>query len=378
MSEPVAVVRLPIGDEAPHWRTFTSPVHRARTHHLAEVRSLVERAEAWSAAGHWVVGALSYEAAPAFDSAMQVPAAGAQPLAWFAAFSHASEGRPAPAPGFAVGEWAGADPVAHRAAVARIVERIAAGDTYQVNYTQRLRATFQGDPRALFDALVSAQPTAYSAYLNLGRFAVCSASPELFVRRSGSRVLTRPMKGTAARGSDPDSDRLAAQALRSSAKEVAENVMIVDLLRNDLSRISRTGTVMVEDLCAVETHPTLHTMTSTVSGQLQPEATLVDLLDATFPCGSVTGAPKISTMTLIDELEPGPRGIYCGAIGLMAPGGDATFSVPIRTAIVDTQEAQVEYGVGGGITFSSDPDAEFAELQTKARVLESLARGPRS
>lgn len=372
VAAPTAVIRFPVGPDKARWRTFADPVVVATTRRRAHVSALVRQAEQWARDGLWVVGALAYEASPAFDPAHTTHDPGAQPLAWFAAFDDVVEASQVRPPGFAVGPWAGADAAAHRAAFVEIVERIAAGDTYQVNYTQRLRAPFAGDPLGLFAALAQAQPTAYSAYLDLGRFAVCSASPELFVRRVGDLLRAQPMKGTAPRAADPDADVAAARALRTSAKESAENVMIVDLLRNDLSRVCLPGSVRVRDLCAVETHPTLHTMTSTVEGVARPDADLAAVFGAVFPCGSVTGAPKISSMRIIRDLEPDPRGIYCGAIGVLAPGGDATFSVPIRTAVVDREAGFAEYGVGGGITFASEPDAEFAELLTKARVLSSL------
>ncbi|MCU1606397.1 MAG: pab, partial [Modestobacter sp.] len=224
----------------------------------------------------------------------------------------------------------------------------------------------------LYGELVAAQRGAYNAYLDLGRHVVASASPELFFEWCGDHIRTRPMKGTAARGRGAEDDLEQARRLRTSPKEQAENLMIVDLLRNDLSKIARLGSVEVPSLFVLERYPTLWQMTSEVTARTAPEVGLVDVFRALFPCGSVTGAPKRSTMQLIRDLEPGPRGVYCGAIGLLAPPGApfrARFSVAIRTVVVDRRSGSALYGAGGGITWDSDPTAERAELLTKAAVL---------
>ena len=372
MTTPTALVHAGVGTHPVRWRRFVDPVELAVATTPADVLAVVRRAERWASEGRWVVGTLAYEAASAFDPGLRTHPGGPVPLAWFAAFARAQECQaPTVSGDVAVGPWGGLDAVAHARAVATITERIAAGDTYQVNHTVRLRAPFDGDPADLFALLTAAQPTDFTAYIDQGRFAVCSVSPELFFRRSGDLLVTAPMKGTSARVLGvPDAE--AARLLRASAKDVAENVMIVDLLRNDLGRVSVPGTVLVRDLCTVEHLPTLHTMTSTIEARSLPGAGLVDVLGALFPSGSITGAPKASTMAIIAALEDGPRGIYCGAVGVLAPGGDATFNVAIRTAVVDRLRSTVEYGVGGGITYSSDAAAEFAELLTKSRVLDAL------
>jgi para-aminobenzoate synthetase / 4-amino-4-deoxychorismate lyase len=249
---------------------------------------------------------------------------------------------------------------------------IAAGDTYQCNLTDRLRTTLPGTPEQLYAALAGRQGGAFHAWLDLGEHAVVSASPELFVEWSGDALVTRPMKGTAARGNTPAKDAAAAERLRTSAKDRAENLMIVDLLRNDLSRVARTGSVVVRSLFDLEAYPTVWQLTSEVAASARPGTTLVDLLRALFPSGSVTGAPKVSTMRLIRELEPTPRGVYCGAIGVVGPpdsGMRARFSVPIRTAVVHRATGEAVYGAGGGIVWDSDPAAERAELLAKAAVL---------
>jgi para-aminobenzoate synthetase/4-amino-4-deoxychorismate lyase len=265
--------------------------------------------------------------------------------------------------------WSAAE---HARAVTAVRERIAAGDTYQCNLTDRLETAFTGDPYALYARLATAQRGAYHAYLDLGRHVIASASPELFFERAGDTIRTRPMKGTAERGRSAAQDREQARRLRSSAKEQAENLMIVDLLRNDLSRIAELGTVTVTDLFTLEPYPTVWQMTSEITARLPPGTGLADIFGALFPCGSITGAPKASSMAIIRELEHSPRGVYCGAIGLIAPPTEpvrARFSVAIRTAVIDRHTGRAVYGAGGGITWGSDPAAEHAELLTKAAIL---------
>jgi len=269
--------------------------------------------------------------------------------------------------------WTAWTPERHRAAVERVRERIAAGDTYQCNLTVRLHGRPPDDPVRLYADLALGQRASYSAYLDLGRFAVASASPELFFSWSGDELITRPMKGTARRGRYLAEDERHANLLRASAKERAENIMIVDLMRNDLARIARTGGVQVRSLCRLERYPTVLQLTSEVAAQLRPEVDLVEVFRALFPCGSITGAPKASTMRLIRELEDQPRGVYCGAVGWVGPPDAPTrarFNVAIRTAVLDRASGVAEYGSGGGITWSSDPAAEHAELLVKAAVLE--------
>ncbi|HET9004491.1 MAG TPA: bifunctional anthranilate synthase component I family protein/class IV aminotransferase, partial [Gemmatimonadaceae bacterium] len=227
------------------------------------------------------------------------------------------------------------------------------------------------DPLALYQRMRDAQPSGYCAYLDLGRHCILSASPELFFHRSGDRITTRPMKGTAGRGRWLEEDDAAALALASSEKERAENVMIVDLLRNDIGRIARPGSVRVSSLFAVERHPTVLQMTSTIEAELAPRTTLRDIIAALFPCGSITGAPKVAAMQKIAALERSPRGVYCGAIGHISPDGDAIFNVAIRTAWVDRDTSTIEYGVGGGITWDSAASAEYDEIRAKSAIVTS-------
>jgi para-aminobenzoate synthetase/4-amino-4-deoxychorismate lyase len=237
--------------------------------------------------------------------------------------------------------------------VAAIRERIARGDTYQVNLTQRLTAAFRGDPRSLFLALQRAQQAPCAAYLHLGTLAVCSASPELFFELDGHDITCRPMKGTSPRGHDLVADQEQMEWLRTSEKNRAENLMIVDMVRNDLARIAEIGSVDVSALWTVERYPTVLQMTSTVRARTR--ASLVEVMQALFPSASITGAPKIRAMELISQLERSPRDIYTGAIGFIAPGRRAHFNVAIRTAVVDPALERLVFGVGGGIVWDSNP-----------------------
>jgi para-aminobenzoate synthetase/4-amino-4-deoxychorismate lyase len=341
---------------------------------VAPVLAEVDRA---TTAGSWAFGYVGYEAAGGLDPALvtAVPAPGDPPPAWFGLCGAPVPTAPVGAPpaGDAalrwVPDWSDAE---HRAAVAIVREHIAAGETYQCNLTDRLRTTGVTDPARLYGRLAVAQRAAHNAYLDLGSHVIASASPELFFEWSGDLLRTRPMKGTAARGRTPAEDRALAQGLRSSPKELAENLMIVDLLRNDLSRVARTGGLDVPALFTVERYPTVWQLTSEVTARVRDDVGLLDVFRALFPCGSVTGAPKARTMRLIRDLETGPRGVYCGAIGLVAPPGAAfraRFAVAIRTAVVDRGTGAAVFGAGGGITWDSDPAAERAELLAKAAIL---------
>ncbi len=250
---------------------------------------------------------------------------------------------------------------------------IAAGDAFQVNVTQRLTARFEGDVHRLYRALRTASPAAFGAALpDTG---IASISPETFLQVGGDRVVTRPIKGTRPRSDDARVDAALADDLVASAKDRAENVMIVDLQRNDLGRVCRTGTVRVEELTALEAHPTVWHLTSTVAGRLQPGTGYGGLLRSTLPCGSITGAPKVAAMELIERLEPVRRGWYCGAIGFLGPGA-AHLSVAIRTATRQA-DGRVDYGAGGGVVADSDPAEEHAESLDKATAFLRAVQGTR-
>ena len=253
-------------------------------------------------------------------------------------------------------------------AFAKVQDYIAAGDVYQINLTLKYRFAFSGDPVALYSALRRKQRVEYGALIGAGEFNVLSLSPELFFRREGKHVTSRPMKGTAPRGRTPREDARLKTWLTVDEKQRAENLMIVDLLRNDLGRIAKIGSVEVTDLFTVETYRTVHQMTSGITAELRADMGLKDMLKALFPCGSVTGAPKVRAMEIIRELEAYPRGVYTGAIGHIAPNGDSQFNVAIRTLYIDADGAG-EMGIGSGVVSDSKADAEFEECLLKAHFL---------
>ncbi|MDD5248725.1 MAG: aminodeoxychorismate synthase component I [Rhodocyclaceae bacterium] len=356
---------------------FSRPLELLAAQRIDEVAAVIAAAEERARAGRWVVGFVAYEAAPAFDAAFKVrPPEGALPLALFAVYEAADadtdvDADADAAAAFAAGSWNMTKSRSRiDAGIAAIRRGIAAGDYYQVNFTTRLRAACDGDGGALFAALRAAQPGGYGARLDGGAWELVSVSPELFFDwRPDGGLTTRPMKGTAPRHADATADAAAAQALRASAKEQAENLMIVDLLRNDVARVAVTGSVGVPQLFAIEALPSAWQMTSTVQGRTRPGTQLADVFGALFPCGSVTGAPKVAAMAAIAALEDAPRGAYCGAIGVLRPGGHATFSVAIRTVAIDRRRGRAECGVGSGIVFDSTAPAEYAEWLVKRRFL---------
>ncbi|HEX8990002.1 MAG TPA: chorismate-binding protein [Rhodocyclaceae bacterium] len=351
---------------------FARPAAVLEARRLEDVAAVIAAAHAQAKAGRWVAGFVAYEAAPAFDTASSVmPPAGALPLAAFAAYDAPADAGADAGADFCCGTWQMATP---RPRIEENIESIrrgiAAGDWYQVNYTTRLRADFRGSGDALFESLRAAQPGGYCAHLDGGAWQIASVSPELFFDwRPDGTLTTRPMKGTAARGAGEQADAQAAQALRASEKERAENLMIVDLLRNDMARVAVTGCVSVPALFSLEALPSAWQMTSTVQCRTRPGIGLADVFAALFPCGSVTGAPKIAAMRAIAQLEDAPRGAYCGAIGLLRPGGQATFSVAIRTVALDMLRGEAECGVGSGIVLDSTPAGEYAEWLVKRRFL---------
>ncbi|MBV9594839.1 MAG: chorismate-binding protein [Actinobacteria bacterium] len=352
----------------------------------SEVVEVLAAVEAANRRGLWAAGYVSYEAAGGFDPSLVTHARDEHdpPLAWFAI---APEARripyvaPLPSgerrlPGWS-DRWSTADLFA---AIATVRARIAAGETYQCNLTTRLTSELgECGVGELYAHLLSRQRTRYAARLDVGTHEVASVSPELFFDWHERTLLTRPMKGTSPRGRTPIEDERLRRALCSNAKERAENVMIVDLLRNDVSKIATPGSVRVTRLCVAERYETVWQLTSDVEATLASDVRLVEIFRALFPCGSVTGAPKASTMRLIRELEPAPRGVYCGAIGWVAPIGHARrarFSVAIRTITVARASGGGVYGVGAGITWDSDPASEALEFAVKADVLYPVEQPP--
>jgi para-aminobenzoate synthetase component I len=261
------------------------------------------------------------------------------------------------------------------AAVRRAKEYIAAGDIYQVNLSQRFNVSLPMTPWQLYSVLRDVSPVPYAAYLGLGDFDVVSASPELFLRKDGPHVETRPIKGTRPRGHTPDEDRRLAEELLASEKDQAENVMIVDLLRNDLGRVCTVGSVHVPELYSLESYSTVHHLVSAVTGTLNGRHDAVSMLKACFPGGSITGCPKIRSMEVIDELEPTQRGVYYGSIGFVGFNGNADTSIVIRTGVA--KNGRFYYQVGGAIVANSDPEGEYQETLDKARAINLALRGGR-
>ena len=292
------------------------------------------------------------------------------PLLWFGIFSEPQPEVLNSTGDYHLAEWNSSVSIAeYQASIMSIKQAIENGDTYQANYTIRLHSQFQGDDLALFTKLKRAQSSNYCAYIHTGEHSLISASPELFFHLKENQITTRPMKGTVARGKTFDEDQEKANWLYESEKNRAENVMIVDLLRNDVGVIAETGTVRVPKLFEIEHYPTVHQMTSTITANLKKNTELIDIFKALFPCGSITGAPKISTMDIIANLEKSPRDVYCGAIGYITPDHEAIFNVPIRTVMIDHQTSAATYGVGGGITWDSTSEDEYDEVLTKASLL---------
>ena len=358
---------------------FTDPIEIIVAARVAEVRAAIERAERCALDGRWVVGWVTYEAAPAFDAALQVRDADDTPLAWFAVFDAPHDGSVlATSQAVPVGWRADVPRAEYEAHVASTREGIARGDYYQVNHTLRLACGAPLDVLDLWTRLRSAQlddgRVGRAVYVRAGECHVACATPELFFTRRGRTIVTRPMKGTAARGRWSAEDDARAAELARSEKERAENVMIVDLLRNDVGRIAEPGSVRVPALFALERYPTVWQLTSTVEATVRADVTLVDAFAALFPCGSVTGAPKVAAMRRIVDVEASPRGMYCGAVGVIAPGGDCDFGVAIRTAWSTNGGRTTRYGAGGAVTWDSEPAAEWHEAMLKARVLTAEPR----
>jgi para-aminobenzoate synthetase/4-amino-4-deoxychorismate lyase len=347
-------------------------------HTLAEVRQVLAAAEDAVRSGKWVAGWVAYEAAPAFDRAMQVKqvtgtAFADLPLAWFGIAAGRTSPPPAAQGPQELTEWETLTTREHHArAVADIHERIRAGDTYQVNHTFLMRSTLSGDPAAFYRRLTRSQSCGYGALIDAGDWVVISASPELFFEWRNGSIVSRPMKGTVRRGVDREDDARLRDWLRASEKNRAENLMIVDMVRNDLGRIAAVGSVQVPALFTTEKYDTVWQLTSTVTARPRPGTSLVEVFEALFPSASITGAPKVSTISIIADLETHPRGVYCGAIGFGGPGPEGpewAFNVGIRTVLFHRPTGAAFYGTGGGITFDSQPADEYAEAVLKAEVL---------
>ncbi|WP_318502454.1 aminodeoxychorismate synthase component I [Bacillus sp. T3] len=369
--KPLLSFEFPTPDGETKPKTFKNPVQVITTEKLEDVLSCLQLVEDAVQKGYYAAGFISYEGAAAFEPAFSVREGGSMPLLWFGIFSEPDHIGISSNHPYSLSEWMpSVTQEEYRSAISAIKQAIANGISYQTNYTIRLDSQFAGDDIAFFEQLKRAQASNYCAYLNTGEHSILSASPELFFQLNGNHITTRPMKGTLKRGNTFNEDKENASWLYHSEKNRAENVMIVDLLRNDLGIIAEPGTVTVEKLFNIEQYPTVHQMTSTISAKVSPNVTLTEIFKALFPCGSITGAPKISTMELITQLEKAPREVYCGAIGYISPDGKATFSVPIRTVMIDHKTGQATYGVGGGITWDSTAEGEYDEILAKASLLK--------
>ncbi|MDP3985100.1 MAG: aminodeoxychorismate synthase component I [Acidimicrobiia bacterium] len=344
-----------------------------------EVGDVLNSAEKAVRDGHWVAGFVTYEASPSFDPSLVVvdPTGSAMedlPLAWFSVWERRAPTYQLSTSWYELGTWTPAsDEKRHAADVSHIKQRIRGGDTYQVNHTFRMTAAFDGDPEGLYRDLVNSQSCGYGALIDTGRFVVASASPELFFEWRHGVIQSKPMKGTAPRGLMVTDDEEQRRRLEASEKDQAENLMIVDMVRNDLGRVARVGSVRVPALFTTEKYDTVWQLTSTVVAETRPATSLSDVFTALFPCASITGAPKVSTMGIIKDLEADPRGVYCGAIGFGGPGAGGApewaFNVAIRTVLVDRAAGLATYGTGGGVTYDSTPEGEYDEALLKVQVL---------
>ena len=368
------------------WLEFQNPVASICAREPAEVLpALAELQRRVDDDGLYGAGWVGYSAARGLDSSLPATVSAGEPLLQFALYEKLDrldelpEKLPVLSPPAGCVRQSdhvmldGFDQLAHAGAVRRIKAYLQSGDSYQVNFTEQLSGSWVAGSDELFRRMVAAQAHSYAGYILEDDRAICSVSPELFFALNGNEICCRPMKGTARRGRYRDEDLAVAAALRASEKDQAENLMIVDMIRNDLGRIARTGTVSVDRLFQIEQYPTVWQLTSTISAQT--DATIAQIFAALFPCASIVGAPKRRTMEIIEELEHGPRGLYTGAIGWLLPGGEAQFNVAIRTAEVN-HRGHLKYGVGGGIVWDSDPQQEAQECIDKARVVaEPVANG---
>jgi para-aminobenzoate synthetase component I len=353
---------------------FERPEALISAQDLDELERLFLSLEDARSEGKWLAGYFSYEAGYLFEPKLQpiLPGKRRIPLACFGIFDGP---RVAPSPpsspnahaGIIASPRAAWDLQAYRARFESVHNALRQGDCYQANLTFPISGQWSGDPHAIYDALAARQPVRHSAFVDFGPAKILSRSPELFFETDQHGwIQSLPMKGTARRGHTPAADKAQKRFLQSDPKNQAENRMIVDLLRNDISLISETGTLDVPKMFEVESFSTVHQMVSLVRAKLLPDLTIRDVFAALFPCGSITGAPKLAAMRILHELEPAPRDIYCGSIGWIAPDGQSRFNVAIRTLTLHP-DGEAVFNVGGGIVFDSNPEEEYAECMLKAR-----------
>ena len=362
-------------------RLYRDPVAMIAAYRMDEVQPALDRVGEAREAGLHAAGFISYEAGLALEDRLAPIAArrdgeGA-PLLWFGLFEGVrripSTSVPGLLPDPAQARVGALRPLIdqpdHRAAFDAVQAYIRAGDIYQVNLTFPCDIPVDGDPMALYAAIRPRAAAGYGGVIRTGDRTILSFSPELFFSQVRGQLTARPMKGTATRDADPQADAAQARWLEEDEKQRAENLMIVDLLRNDLSRVSRPGSVIVPDLFRVETYPTVHQLVSTVRARVLPGLSPVDVLRILFPCGSITGAPKLRAMEIIDAVEPHSRGVYTGAMGWIDPEGDAAFNVAIRTLCVEEGSNVGRLGLGSGIVADSQGSSEWAECLAKGRFL---------
>lgn len=372
---------------------FDKPERIITAQRVEEIKPALAEIAAANRAGKYAAGFLSYEAAAAFDPALKTKARDHQndfPLLWFAIFDRTEVGNTPPVAGlelYNVADWR-PDIAPHQYAesIKKIRAGILDGDIYQANYTMRLNTEFSGCAHAWYEDLRRDSHGRFNAFVDIGSHRILSMSPELFFSWDGHTLRTRPMKGTAKRSQPPatesagwqrwhDADERLATSLLESTKNRAENLMIVDLLRNDVSRVAKSGTVTVPHLFTLETYPTLYQMTSTITAETREGTTIADIFAALFPCGSITGAPKIKSSDVIAELETTPRGVYCGALGYISPDGTSVFNVAIRTIVINAATGAAECGIGGGIVWDSEARDEYAEALAKAAFMQNASHG---
>jgi para-aminobenzoate synthetase/4-amino-4-deoxychorismate lyase len=367
-------------------RLYARPVRAVEARQLDAVASCLEELAGAAAAGLHAAGFMGYELGYCLEERLvglhRPDGTDDLPLLWFGLFedcrlipaAEVTALLPNPAGAFAGPPCPLIERAAYEAALARVQEHIAAGDLYQANFTFQAEVRVAGSPAALYAAIRGRAAAGHGGLAFTGRDWLLSFSPELFFTLEGGQVTTRPMKGTAARGATPEDDRAAVEALLADPKQRAENLMIVDLLRNDLSRVARPESVKVPALFEAETYPTLHQMTSTVTARLEEGVDPVRLIEAIFPCGSITGAPKIRAMELLAGLEAEPRGVYTGALGWIAPDGDAAFNVAIRTLTMRAGDGRARIGLGSGIVADSQVGDEWRECLAKGAFVEDRRR----
>ncbi len=350
------------------WLLFEPPVDTIVAGSSRQVKEALDHVERESRVrGLWAVGWLSYEAATGFDAALVTRRDDDFPALWFGLFRspRRSSSLVPSVVNAGLPEWtASVSEAEYSESIEKIHAAIRRGDSYQVNYSFRLQAQAPHDPQSLFSSMVSIQAGSYSAYIDTGRFVVCSASPEVLFARRGNVVECAPMKGTILRGRFAEEDAVRYKQLLESPKDCAENVMIVDMVRNDLARVAERGSVVTSPSCEVERYPRIFQMIRRISATVP--CSLADLMQALYPAASITGAPKSRTMQIIAELETTPRKIYTGTVGFLAPDGRQVFNVAIRTTLVDRERGCMEYGVGSGITWDSECRSEYEECLAKA------------